>query len=1484
MSKAPKTGLALLQDRFKNLDEAQVDRETSLCFDFSGLAYCATDERFNHISDYKNKAEVALNVLKDGKSSVKDFYVANAGEDHVVLVNDKTKEVVVAHRGSDFTKIKDVFNVLSIALTGRPMLFRESEQARIAARVENQFPGYKICHTGHSAGGAAAKCMAEFQKQAKAVVVNTGSGVSNLFQTNFQKNVVGHRTVGDSVSLFSTLGNNFYTNHYDRAPGVSSSHSCRNFTSVDKLFDNTEAIYQYSQQNNFKAINKYGQQIYNSSVQTMWKGIEKLEINQESQNRQELNEFMKNHQQSTFTLPNEFSLNNMENFNAGNILSQPLNFDDIIPPEQITEEQASAFVDNYYDEKDAAIELMDFGLQFVPKEYTGIAKASMELAKFALDKEFNVFSPVPHFLPDGRVKEALQTIKKCAELSKHYTSIQYFSELNNLTSIQKASLNLSALSLVSTTLSLIPGVPPEVSSFASILTQLANLHYLFITSAPALTIMLAILQLAMPLLQSFCSCPGSKDSDGGSNRDNNDGNSNVIDDRANTKSGQINKEEAKDNDTSNNNLNSLENNNNEQGIGNNNRNDDNNEENEINSECNKNNKNNNQNDINNKENSHNAENNAEENSNNDTNNNQLKDDMRNGGKTKKKKKNEEAEVKDEQWADEHLSDKSINKQSDDEAEIESSEGLEPTEENENDEYNNSQDIEMDSSIEDDEEFSDSETEKEDNTDLLNSFQISSSLDDILSRIYKENNSSRKQIYLEDDTLDFDSKMEILAQQFMQISDTGVYTKIEDNNDSIEEHMNVVKEEEEMESIIKLAELVSSAKEKVEEVIIQEKSNREEDRNFDIEEIVPEVLNNQEENKKGLLGEAFDAIMDLYRFIYDYKDNTFDTPVLKDVDISVADDGSKLSLMEAKHINPWISNLTNTYQQTNNFKKNIELSKSKRIDDVTCYPYKSDINSITKFKYPYKLREIAKNEIIALLSDISINHQKDLLQWLKENKQSLKEITIDHKRFAFLEDSDFSEENYQTLQNPKENESSLILNPSDLQNQIRQTEEEEGLIIYKNVSKKDAYKNILDENMVSNDVKSKAVITPSKTSSSQIDWPKLITELKKDKDLKNYITTLTVGEDTRNDNNNRLKLSIPFQKAPLDIAGVYFDNKINNSLPHQLSLLSCNELEPIFWNGFLENKLLCYEHSGGYTSKLNSEMTTIELLDQHFQFPSFDKVCDSILNENGETEYYIYGTHEISSSDFIAVDSQNTNYELICSLKCDNTMRVRIGLICFDKDKNIIPSFKVFRKGNAVTYHSYDENNRILTVLEDFINWNSYDVSNREDPKVLENQNDQRCLGFYFNHYAALNLPDIVLSCDGQADWYLDPNEAAFVTATNKNILLSTSSIPHFTAFVKDKLIPNVSKIVNNIANRNSPYITCLNISNMEVKDEFTQYSFIVQKTISNNEAICFWPETCFVKVVIFSNWIDYGEERKDFYENAKLSWKKVCFRKCKQHK
>ncbi len=197
---------------------------------------------------YENKFEKWTNMPPGWYRSK---YEANLGSYHAeIFVNSESKEVVIAHKGSDFNFSADALddwlginsNVFTSIIDG------QHNQASIGLRVHDKVTellagtGYEIINVGHSLGGHIAEVIAAYRNETKAysfdplyssVSKNSSNvwryvpegGVYELSQNEFKigsliKNLASTHNL---TNILNTLSNELIENVYDNINPIANS-------------------------------------------------------------------------------------------------------------------------------------------------------------------------------------------------------------------------------------------------------------------------------------------------------------------------------------------------------------------------------------------------------------------------------------------------------------------------------------------------------------------------------------------------------------------------------------------------------------------------------------------------------------------------------------------------------------------------------------------------------------------------------------------------------------------------------------------------------------------------------------------------------------------------------------------------------------------------------------------------------------------------------------------------------------------------------------------------------------------------------------------------------------------------------------------------------------------------------------------------------------------------------------------------------------
>lgn len=117
--------------------------------------------------------------------SSKDFDITADGYYGVTFVNEATKHIIIAHRGTDLSG-GGIFNSHGeIVLGKKPMQYAEAK--RFTEEIETTYPGYVLSHAGHSLGGVLAQYVAFFRGEVAITGDSTGIRDAVIKRDNFKK-------------------------------------------------------------------------------------------------------------------------------------------------------------------------------------------------------------------------------------------------------------------------------------------------------------------------------------------------------------------------------------------------------------------------------------------------------------------------------------------------------------------------------------------------------------------------------------------------------------------------------------------------------------------------------------------------------------------------------------------------------------------------------------------------------------------------------------------------------------------------------------------------------------------------------------------------------------------------------------------------------------------------------------------------------------------------------------------------------------------------------------------------------------------------------------------------------------------------------------------------------------------------------------------------------------------------------------------------
>jgi hypothetical protein len=167
---------------------------------FSKAAYRMNDP----LKHKQTRMDSAMSVIKEGGVTGFEMDRAESGSKRAVFVNKQTKEVVIAHRGTDPKLASNLSTDFAVALGLEGMTRRFSNAAEKDAGTQEKYKGYKVSLTGHSLGATIATHSSK-QNNLKAYLFNAGSGIlnpSHYIRTQKQnRNVTHFSTAADPLSL-----------------------------------------------------------------------------------------------------------------------------------------------------------------------------------------------------------------------------------------------------------------------------------------------------------------------------------------------------------------------------------------------------------------------------------------------------------------------------------------------------------------------------------------------------------------------------------------------------------------------------------------------------------------------------------------------------------------------------------------------------------------------------------------------------------------------------------------------------------------------------------------------------------------------------------------------------------------------------------------------------------------------------------------------------------------------------------------------------------------------------------------------------------------------------------------------------------------------------------------------------------------------------------------------------------------------------------
>jgi len=167
---------------------------------FSNASY----ELYDPLSSKINNQKKSLKVLED--AGIDGYRIDNSSSDkRGVYVNDKKKDIVIAHRGTIPSSSANIQSDIMIGLGFQNTTERFKRAVRNDKKVKNKYPDYNITITGHSLGSQIGYNSAT-KNNLKGEFFNMGSNITpyKSLTNKFRKtnnNITHYSTMLDPISL-----------------------------------------------------------------------------------------------------------------------------------------------------------------------------------------------------------------------------------------------------------------------------------------------------------------------------------------------------------------------------------------------------------------------------------------------------------------------------------------------------------------------------------------------------------------------------------------------------------------------------------------------------------------------------------------------------------------------------------------------------------------------------------------------------------------------------------------------------------------------------------------------------------------------------------------------------------------------------------------------------------------------------------------------------------------------------------------------------------------------------------------------------------------------------------------------------------------------------------------------------------------------------------------------------------------------------------
>jgi hypothetical protein len=154
----------------------KVDQTPSVCWlNFKGRTGKGLSQQHKYavFANASYQKDPASYLVKNGQFGYV-LYKPLSNKNTFTFVNVPNKEVIISYRGTDWSKMSDIWQNLGTLTNSSVFKQRERANLKLYDQTAKTFPGYSIVLTGHSAGGGQAISVAG-KRKAKAVVFNAAS-------------------------------------------------------------------------------------------------------------------------------------------------------------------------------------------------------------------------------------------------------------------------------------------------------------------------------------------------------------------------------------------------------------------------------------------------------------------------------------------------------------------------------------------------------------------------------------------------------------------------------------------------------------------------------------------------------------------------------------------------------------------------------------------------------------------------------------------------------------------------------------------------------------------------------------------------------------------------------------------------------------------------------------------------------------------------------------------------------------------------------------------------------------------------------------------------------------------------------------------------------------------------------------------------------------------------------------------------------------